>query len=147
MSPCYGVIHIYNTKHSQRYGAESIMEEWHNNQPIFRQLSDKITHQILQGIWLEEQALPSVRSVASDLKINHLTVMKGYQLLVDDGLVEKRRGQGMFVTKGALEKLKTKQKSEFFEQQIPKIAETLKQLNMPLNEFIQQLEQHISGEQ
>ncbi len=123
------------------------MTDWHDNQPIFRQLSERITEQILQGIWLEEQALPSVRTVAADMKINHLTVMKGYQLLVDEGLVEKRRGQGMFVAKGALAVLKAKQRTDFFELQIPMIAETLKQLDMPLEEFVQQLKQHLSGEQ
>lgn len=122
------------------------MTDWHDNQPIFRQLSDRITEQILQGIWLEEQPLPSVRTVAADLKINHLTVMKGYQLLVDEGLVEKRRGQGMFVTLGALKVLKERQKSDFFEQQIPTIAATLKQIDMPLDEFVQQLKQHMTGE-
>jgi len=116
------------------------MTDWQDNQPIFRQLSERITEQILQGIWLEEQALPSVRTVAAELKINHLTVMKGYQLLVDDGLVEKKRGQGMFVAIGALEKLRHKQKIDFVHRQIPMIAETLRQIDMPLTEFIQQLE-------
>lgn len=77
------------------------MTHWHDRQPIFRQLADQITQQILQGIWQEGEALPSVRSVSADMKINHLTVMKGYQLLVDEGLVEKKRGQGMFVAQGA----------------------------------------------
>ena len=82
------------------------MTEWKDDQPIFRQLAAKISDQILQGVWLELQALPSVRAVAADLKINHLTVMKSYQLLVDEGLVEKKRGQGMYVAEGALKKLK-----------------------------------------
>lgn len=123
------------------------MTDWHNNQPIFRQLSEQITDQILQGVWLEGQALPSVRTVAADLKINHLTVMKGYQLLVDEGLIEKRRGQGMFVAQGALITLKQKQKNDFLQHQIPMIATTLKQLDMSLDDFIQQLEKQISGEQ
>lgn len=123
------------------------MTDWHNNQPIFRQLSEQITDQILQGVWQEGQALPSVRTVAADLKINHLTVMKGYQLLVDEGLIEKRRGQGMFVTQGALITLKQKQKNDFLRHQIPMIATTLKQLDMSLDDFIQQLEKQISGEQ
>ena len=63
------------------------MTKWKDDQPIFRQLATKISDQILQGVWLEQQALPSVRTVAADLKINHLTVMKSYQLLVDEGLV------------------------------------------------------------
>lgn len=115
------------------------MTDWQDNQPIFRQLSERIIEQILQGVWLEEQPLPSVRTVAAELKINHLTVMKGYQLLVDDGLVEKKRGQGMFVALGALAKLKQKQKLDFVQRQIPTIAETLKQIEMPLEEFIEQL--------
>lgn len=119
------------------------MTEWQDNQPIFRQLADKITEQILQGIWPEGEALPSVRTVSADLKINHLTVMKGYQLLVDEGLVEKRRGQGMFVASGALSQLRTQQRQQFLEQQIPQIAATLVQLDMSLDDFMQQLKQHI----
>jgi len=122
------------------------MINWHDNQPIFRQLSDRISEQILQGIWLENQPLPSLRQVAADLKINHLTVMKSYQILVDQGIVEKRRGRGMYVAQGALIALKTKKKSLFIDQQIPLIAETLKQINMPLDEFVQQLQQHMAGE-
>ncbi|MGI2879793.1 GntR family transcriptional regulator [Vibrio furnissii] len=119
------------------------MTEWQDNQPIFRQLADKITEQILQGIWPEGEALPSVRTVSADLKINHLTVMKGYQLLVGEGLVEKRRGQGMFVASGALSQLRTQQRQQFLEQQIPQIAATLAQLDMSLDDFMQQLKQHI----
>ncbi|WP_412497558.1 GntR family transcriptional regulator [Vibrio furnissii] len=119
------------------------MTEWQDNQPIFRQLADKITEQILQGIWPEGEALPSVRTVSADLKINHLTVMKGYQLLVDEGLVEKRRGQGMFVASGALSQLRTQQRQHFLGQQIPQIAATLAQLDMSLDDFMQQLKQHI----
>lgn len=122
------------------------MTEWQDNQPIFRQLADKIIEQILQGIWLEDQALPSVRTVAAELKINHLTVMKGYQLLVDEGLIEKRRGQGMYVVKGALEQLKNRQKQYFLQQQIPEIAHTLRVLEMSLDDFISQLKRHIEGE-
>ncbi|ASG08876.1 GntR family transcriptional regulator [Vibrio anguillarum] len=124
-----------------------IVTDWQDNQPIFRQLADKITEQILQGIWLEDSALPSVRTVSADMKINHLTVMKGYQLLVDEGIVEKRRGQGMYVAKGALAQLQAKQKQHFLEQQIPEIAQTLKLLAMPLEDFINQLQQHIEGDQ
>ncbi|WP_172559092.1 GntR family transcriptional regulator [Vibrio fluvialis] len=123
------------------------MTEWQDNQPIFRQLADKITEQILQGIWPEGEPLPSVRTVSADLKINHLTVMKGYQLLVDEGLVEKRRGQGMYVASGALNQLKTHQRQQFLEQQIPQIAATLTQIDMSLEDFMQQLKQYIEDEQ
>lgn len=120
--------------------------DWNDNQPIFRQLSERISEQILQGVWLEETPLPSLRLISADMKINHLTVMKGYQLLVDKGLVEKRRGQGMFVVKGALNILKKEQKRVFLEQQIPTIAQTLEQINMPLEAFIQQLKQNMKDE-
>ncbi|ELV8850921.1 GntR family transcriptional regulator [Vibrio fluvialis] len=123
------------------------MTEWQDNQPIFRQLADKITEQILQGIWPEGEPLPSVRTVSADLKINHLTVMKGYQLLVDEGLVEKRRGQGMYVASGALNQLKTQQRQQFLEQQIPQIAATLTQIDMSLEDFMQQLKQYIEDGQ
>ena len=119
------------------------MTEWKVDQPIFRQLAAKISDQILQGVWLEQQALPSVRAVAVDLKINHLTVMKSYQLLVDEDLVEKKRGQGMYVAKGALQKLKASAHKSFINAQIPAIAETLGIIDMSVEELVKQLAQHI----
>ncbi|EID0698196.1 GntR family transcriptional regulator [Vibrio parahaemolyticus] len=123
------------------------MTHWHDRQPIFRQLADQITQQILQGIWKEGEALPSVRSISADMKINHLTVMKGYQLLVDEGLVEKKRGQGMFVAQGAIQQLRSAEKARFLEQQIPQIADTLQRLDMSVNELVQQLNPHMKGDQ
>ncbi|AUT89750.1 GntR family transcriptional regulator [Vibrio parahaemolyticus] len=124
-----------------------IMTHWHDRQPIFRQLADQITQQILQGIWKEGEALPSVRSISADMKINHLTVMKGYQLLVDEGLVEKKRGQGMFVAQGAIQQLRSAEKARFLEQQIPQIADTLQRLDMSVDELVQQLNPHMKGDQ
>ncbi|HCE2142200.1 TPA: GntR family transcriptional regulator [Vibrio parahaemolyticus] len=123
------------------------MTHWHDRQPIFRQLADQITQQILQGVWKEGEALPSVRNISADLKINHLTVMKGYQLLVDEGLVEKKRGQGMFVAQGAIQQLRSAEKARFLEQQIPQIADTLQRLDMSVDEFVQQLNPHMKGDQ
>ncbi|WP_180764180.1 GntR family transcriptional regulator [Vibrio parahaemolyticus] len=123
------------------------MTHWHDRQPIFRQLADQITQQILQGVWKEGEALPSVRSISTDLKINHLTVMKGYQLLVDEGLVEKKRGQGMFVAQGAIQQLRSAEKARFLEQQIPQIADTLQRLDMSVDELVQQLNPHMKGDQ
>ena len=74
---------------------------WNDNQPIYRQLRDKVVAMILEGTLAEGDALPSVRSVAAEHTLNPLTVLKGYQQLVDEGLVEKRRGRGMVVTPGA----------------------------------------------
>ncbi|HHG3230669.1 TPA: GntR family transcriptional regulator [Vibrio parahaemolyticus] len=123
------------------------MTHWHDRQPIFRQLADQITQQILQGVWKEGEALPSVRSISTDMKINHLTVMKGYQLLVDEGLVEKKRGQGMFVAQGAIQQLRSAEKARFLEQQIPQIADTLQRLDMSVDELVQQLTPHMKGDQ
>ncbi|TON30589.1 GntR family transcriptional regulator [Vibrio parahaemolyticus] len=123
-----------------------IMTHWHDRQPIFRQLADQITQQILQGVWKEGEALPSVRSISADMKINHLTVMKGYQLLVDEGLVEKKRGQGMFVAQGAIQQLRSAEKARFLEQQIPQIADTLQRLDMSVDELVQQLNPHMKGD-
>ncbi|MBO0233150.1 GntR family transcriptional regulator [Vibrio parahaemolyticus] len=123
------------------------MTHWHDRQPIFRQLADQITQQILQGIWKEGEALPSVRSISADMKINHLTVMKGYQLLVDEGLVEKKRGQGMFVAQGAIQQLRFAEKARFLEHQIPQIADTLQRLDMSVDELVQQLNPHMKGDQ
>ncbi|EMF8864051.1 GntR family transcriptional regulator [Vibrio parahaemolyticus] len=123
------------------------MTHWHDHQPIFRQLADQITQQILQGVWKEGEALPSVRSISADMKINHLTVMKGYQLLVDEGLVEKKRGQGMFVAQGAIQQLRSAEKARFLEQQIPQIADTLQRLDMSVDELVQQLNPHMKGDQ
>ncbi|OIQ25872.1 GntR family transcriptional regulator [uncultured Vibrio sp.] len=123
------------------------MTQWNDRQPIFRQLADQITQQILKGIWCEGDALPSVRKISADMKINHLTVMKGYQLLVDEGLVEKKRGQGMFVAQGANQKLLADEKAHFLEQQIPQVAATLQRLNMSFDEFTQQLQLHMKGDQ
>ncbi|HCG9713131.1 TPA: GntR family transcriptional regulator [Vibrio parahaemolyticus] len=123
------------------------MTHWHDRQPIFRQLADQITQQILQGVWKEGEALPSVRSISADMKINHLTVMKGYQLLVDEGLVEKKRGQGMFVAQGAIQQLRSAEKARFLEQQIPQIADTLQLLDMSVDELVQQLNPHMKGDQ
>ncbi len=123
------------------------MQDWSDDQPIFRQLAQRVSKQILQGTWPEGSALPSVRSVSADLKINHLTVLKAYQLLVDDGLVEKRRGQGMYVCVGAQAQLLAEQKQQFIETQIPDIAATLRQVQMPMDEFISRLSQHIEGDE
>lgn len=124
-----------------------MMKHWHDRQPIFRQLADLLTQQILQGTWKEGEALPSVRSVAADMKINHLTVMKGYQLLVEQGAVEKKLGQGMFVSSGAKQRLLATEKKRFLNEQIPQIADTLKHLDMSLDELILQLKLQIKGDQ
>jgi len=86
---------------------------WNDNQPIYRQLRDKVVAMILEGTLAEGDALPSVRSVAAEHTLNPLTVLKGYQQLVDEGLVEKRRGRGMFVTPGSRVSLMRDEREKF----------------------------------
>ena len=119
--------------------------DWNDKEPIYQQIKNRIEQQILSGIWIEGAALPSIRIVASDLQINHLTVMKAYQLLVDDLLVEKIRGRGMFVLIGAQEKLKSDKTKEFINEQIPLLIETLQLLDIPVNDFTQELNKQIKG--
>ena len=107
--------------------------EWNDNQPIYRQLRDLVIERILDGSFTEGEAVPSVRQVASDYNINHLTVAKAYQELVDDGLLEKRRGLGMFVLSGAREMLTDNEQQKFLEEELPAFAERVERLGLDMN--------------
>lgn len=110
---------------------------WDDNQPIYWQLREKTIAAILDGSLPEGQPLPSVRQVAVDLQINPLTVSKAYQSLVDDGLVEKRRGVGMFVYEGAREKLMKSERIRFLKDEWPRIAERIEQLGLTLEDLLE----------
>src|SRR5262252_7735146 len=99
--------------------------EWNDSQPIYRQLRDRVIAMILDGILKEGDALPSVRNVAADYRVNPLTVLKGYQQLVDEELVEKRRGLGLFVKPGARNLLLQGEREKFLADEWPKIHETI----------------------
>jgi GntR family transcriptional regulator len=101
---------------------------WNDGQPIYRQLRDKVVAMILEGVLAEGDALASVRSVAAEFSLNPLTVLKGYQQLVDEGLVEKRRGRGMFVTDGARTQLLKGERQRFLEHEWPRVAATIERL-------------------
>ncbi len=105
-------------------------EQWSDNLPIYRQLRDRVVAMILERILKDGDALPSVRNVAADYRLNPLTVLKGYQELVDEGLVEKRRGLGMFVTDGAFRQLLKDERSRFIDQEWPEIQATIKRLGL-----------------
>ena len=94
---------------------QSMDEQWNDNLPIYRQLRDRVVAMILERVLKDGDALPSVRNVAADYRLNPLTVLKGYQELVDEGLVEKKRGRGMFVTAGAFKQLLKDERSRFVE--------------------------------
>ena len=92
--------------------------EWNDSQPIYRQLRDRVVAMILDGVLKEGDPLPSVRNVAAEYRVNPLTVLKGYQQLVDEGLVESRRGRGMFVNAGARALLLTGRAAEVPERRV-----------------------------
>ena len=110
--------------------------EWNDNQPIYRQLRDRVVAMILDGVLQEGDALPSVRNVAAEYRVNPLTVLKSYQELVDDGLVEKRRGLGMFVNAGARKLLLEGERKKFLAEDWPRIKETIQRLGLRPEELL-----------
>ena len=106
--------------------------EWNDNQPIYRQLRDLVVQRVLDGTFAEGEAVPSVRQVASDYNINHLTVAKAYQELVDGGLLEKKRGLGMYVITGAREALSKNEQQKFLEEELPAFAQRIKMLGLEM---------------
>lgn len=106
------------------------MSDWNDNQPIYLQLRQLVLSRILSGSLPEGEAVPSVRQVASDERINPLTVTKAYQLLVDEGLIEKRRGLGMFVTGGAKEKALEQERQRFLREEWPQTMARIQELKL-----------------
>lgn len=108
---------------------------WNDNQPIYRQLRDRMVALILEGALKEGDALPSVRNVAADYRLNPLTVLKGYQQLVDEGLVEKRRGLGMFVSEGARRQLLSGERERFLNDEWPQVLAVINRLGFNAEEL------------
>src|SRR5205807_3958750 len=104
--------------------------EWNDSQPIYRQLRDRVVVLILDGVLKEGDPLPSVRNVAADYRVNPLTVLKGYQQLVDEQLVETKRGLGMFVKAGARDLLMQGERQRFLAEQWPRISATIQRLGL-----------------
>ena len=105
---------------------------WNDSQPIYWQLKDRTIAMILDGTLAEGDALPSVRQVAAEFQLNPITVSKAYQALVDEGLVEKRRGLGMFVCDGAREQLLKSERDKFVREEWPATLARIRQLGMDL---------------
>lgn len=112
---------------------------WHDQSPIYRQLKLKVQAMILDGILKPGDALPSVRQVAADYQINPITVSKAYQELVDESLVEKRRGIGMYVTEGASDKLLATERQRFIEEEWPAMLDRIRRLGIGADELLAQL--------
>jgi GntR family transcriptional regulator len=110
--------------------------EWNDGQPIYRQLRDRVVAMILEGTLKEGDALPSVRTVAAEYRVNPLTVLKGYQQLVDEGLVESRRGLGMYINAGARGLLLTGERQRFLGEEWPRIQATIQRLGLKADELL-----------
>jgi GntR family transcriptional regulator len=110
--------------------------EWNDSQPIYRQLRDRVVAMILDGVLKEGDPIPSVRTVAAECRVNPLTVLKGYQELVDEGLVESRRGLGMFVNTGARSMLLQGERQKFLGEKWPRIKATIKRLGLKPEELL-----------
>ncbi len=104
--------------------------EWNDSQPIYRQVRDRVVALILEGALAEGDPLPSVRNVAAEYRVNPLTVLKGYQQLVDEQLVETRRGRGMFIKPGAHNLLLEGERTKFLAEEWPRIWETIQRLGL-----------------
>lgn len=119
--------------------------KWNEDQPIYRQLRDRVVAMILEEVLTDGDALPSVRNVAAEYRLNPLTVLKGYQELVDEGLVEKKRGRGMFVNEGARTKLLKAERQRFLEKEWPSVLSTIERLNLDVADLLKQAESNRSS--
>jgi len=115
--------------------------KWNEDLPIYRQLRDRVVAMILEGVLGDGDALPSVRNVAAEYRLNPLTVLKGYQELVDEGLGEKKRGRGMFVNDGAQQQLLKDERQRFIEKEWPKIFATIQRLGLDVETLSAQEQQ------
>lgn len=114
-----------------------MVEQWKDDRPIYLQLKDQILTMIMDGVLAEGEALPSVRKVAVEYQINPITASKAYAELVDDGLVEKRRGIGMFILDGARKNLLAAEQKNFLDVEWPKIIERISRLGLDAKELLE----------
>jgi GntR family transcriptional regulator len=113
-----------------------VSHEWNDSQPIYRQLRDMVVERIMDGSFVEGAAVPSVRQVAADYQVNHLTVSRAYQELVELALLEKRRGLGMFVMKGARNAITNNEQQRFLDEEIPAFAGRVRMLGMDIDRVV-----------
>jgi GntR family transcriptional regulator len=120
--------------------------KWNEDQPIYRQLRDRVVAMILEEVLGDGDALPSVRNVAAEYRLNPLTVLKGYQELVDEDLVEKKRGRGMFVNEGARTKLLKAERKKFLDIEWPHVVAIIERLELDVADLLKQAESKKSSE-
>jgi len=114
--------------------------KWNEDLPLYRQLRDRVVAMILEGVLTDGDALPSVRNVAAEYRLNPLTVLKGYQELVDEGLVEKKRGRGMFVTDGARVQLTKDERQRFVDKEWPLVVARIERLGLSVKDLLKDVD-------
>ena len=119
--------------------------QWNDSQPIYWQLKERTIAMILDRTLAEGEALPSVRTVASEFQLNPITVSKSYQALVDEGLVEKRRGLGMFILEGARRQLVDSERNKFVSEEWPAMLSRIQQLGLHIEDLPQSVQQQEEG--
>ena len=110
--------------------------EWSDGAPIYRQLKERVVAMMLDGVLKPGDALPSVRQVAAEYRLNPITVSRAYQELADEAIVEKRRGLGMYVTEGASEKLLNSERERFLHEEWPLVLERIQRLGLSLERLL-----------
>jgi GntR family transcriptional regulator len=121
----------------ESYQEHRMDREWNDSQPIYRQLRDRVVAMILDGVLKEGDPLPSVRNVAAEYRVNPITVLKGYQQLVDEQLVETKRGRGMFINAGARNLLLQGERQRFLSEQWPTVYATIQRLGLTPEELLE----------
>lgn len=111
------------------------MQTWDQRQPIYQQLADLLAARLIDGDPAEGQAMPSVRALAGRYLLNPLTVNRALQALGDEGLLENRRGLGLFVTVGARERLRQAERARFLDDEWPRLRERLRRLGIGPDEL------------
>ncbi len=114
--------------------------QWRDDQPIWRQIKDRMLAAILDGTLHEGEPLPSVRQIAVEFQVNPLTVSKAYQELADENVVERRRGLGMFVTGGARDSMQARERDLFLTNDWPDIAARIRRLGLSAKELLSRIE-------
>ena len=110
--------------------------DWHDNSPIYRQLKARVVEMMLDGLLKPGDALPSVRQIAADFQLNPITVLRAYQELADEQLVEKKRGLGMYMTDGARENLLGSERTRFLNEEWPAVVERLDRLGLNASDLL-----------
>ena len=118
--------------------------DFNSDRPIFQQIAEGLEDGILSGAFPEESQIPSITEFSVLYKINPATALKGINLLVEEGVVYKKRGVGMFVAEGAVQKLRKKRQDHFYANYISSLVDEAKRLGITREDVIAMIERGFS---